>query len=130
VSDENKGLFTKYVLFKRVPCKCGADQHCKKCKGTGYTTTPVNPSGQYFVLRVDEGDWHGLASRLALAVYAEMAQKDNISLTGDIWKWLEKFHIPRDHLLILRNAAKRAVDDYRKETASWDEKMKATKKDE
>lgn len=110
MGETKRGLYTKYVIFKRVPCTCGADRHCQKCEGRGFFMDPVEPEAEYFVLRIDEDDWHGEASRVALAVYATMAGRKNCNLAGDVRKWLEKY--ARGLELGLLNAGRAAHDKF------------------
>ncbi len=120
MSDEDKGLFTKYILRKRVACSCGADRHCQECGGAGFTTRDVDPAGQYFVLRIDEDDWHGEASRLAVSVYSELAAKHNLRLAADLRDWVAAHD--DDFKLQFLNAAKAAVWKWWAGKESWAKK--------
>ena len=69
----NKGLYNKY--------------HIEHSDGT-----PIDHNAEYFVLRYDKQDAHGLASRLALAIYAFYMQdkSDEKQLAIDLLARLEE----------------------------------------
>lgn len=70
-----KGLYTKYVI--------------QKSDGS-----PVDPEAQYFILRIDKGDYV-MACRAALAVFARRVRLRNPTLADDIeTKLLSKYDTP------------------------------------
>ncbi len=96
-----RGLYTKYIVSKRIPCPCGADQHCRKCAGRGFTTEDVSSEAQYFILRIDKEGWHGEASRVAVAAYADLVEQFNSKLADEMRVWL-RCHAQEDYLGITR----------------------------
>lgn len=113
-----RGLATKYIIRKRVPCHCGADRWCKDCKGLGYTEKDVASKAVYFVLRIDEDDPHGEASRVALAAYARMIAATNQHLANDLSQLATDFTPSDGHplrALAGGNAAKVRYDECAKE---------------
>lgn len=114
-----KGLFTKYIIQKRVPCDCGADGYCKKCGGKGFLTEEVDPKGKYFVLRIDEDDPHGEASRLAISAYASAIQNHNLNLAADLWDLMSTNCPELQRPIFYRNAGEAARKDYERQLSHW-----------
>ena len=118
---EEDGLKTKYIIRKRIPCSCGGDRWCKLCKGFGYTEKDVDPKAIYFVLRLDEEDWHGEASRAAVCAYAALAEEHNKSLALDLYQ-LATDLVPGDTDPIgPRAAGAGALKAYREHQRRWDD---------
>lgn len=111
--DKDRGLYTKYILFNRIACDCGADRHCQECEGRGFNMVPVDPAGEYFVLRIDKDDWHGEASRVALAAYAWMVAKTNQALELDLKRLVTHSEPDNGHPLVSMAAGRAAENRFR-----------------